>query len=351
MDLNGNIQERASAIMTSDEARACWLELQNADRIVVTAHRSPDGDAVGSVMGLVNHLKSKGIHASPVFPDRFPSNLKWMPGTEVAQFHEENPTKVEGLLQDADILICLDFNGPSRTGGMEQALRESPAKKWVIDHHQNPEEFSDRLFSDPACGSTCELIFDLILGWGHIEEINQDTAVCIYTGIMTDTGSFRFPSVTVHTHEVLMHLLATGMNHASVHEQTFDQQSIDQVQLHGFAMSERLKVWPDVGLAMISLAQADLERFHYQPGDTEGLVNRALGLAGVRAAIFAKESHVGAIKLSFRSVGAIDVRAIAAANFDGGGHTNAAGGIYRAGTLDDLEALVEEQRRDWFGVI
>jgi len=349
MDLNGNMLQRASATMTSAEAGACWVELQSAEHIVVTAHRSPDGDAVGSVLGLVNHLKSKGIRATPIFPDRFPSNLNWMPGTDEVHIHDESAVEVEGLLQRAEIIVCLDFNGPSRTGGMEQALRDSPAKKWVIDHHQNPEQFPDRLFSDPACGSTCELIFDLILGWGQVAEITQDTAACIYTGIMTDTGSFRFPSVTVHTHEVLGWLLATGMNHALVHEQTFDQQSIDQVQLHGFAMSERLKVWPDAGLAMISLAHGDLERFHYQPGDTEGLVNRALGLAGVRAAIFAKESKDGVIKLSFRSVGDINVRDIAAAHFDGGGHVNAAGGIYSTGTLEALQEFVEAQREAWFG--
>ena len=343
-----NLLETASTVMTTAEARGTWNELAAMDLIVVTAHRSPDGDAVGSVLALTHHLREAGLNAEAVLPDRFPRNLNWLPGAEIIHFFDETPDSTTEILERADLIWCLDFNGPGRTGEMETTLVNSSAKKWVVDHHQFPEDFADHLFSDPACGSTCELVFDLIAGWGRLGLISPETAVCSYTGIMTDTGSFRFSSVSAHTHLVLSYLVGLGIDHAQIHEQTFDQRSLNQVQLEGHALSDKLHTWMDPGVAFIVLDLDTLERFNYQPGDTEGVVNRALALEGIRVAIFAKESKGGIFKISFRSVGDISVRDIAAEHFEGGGHRNAAGGIYRASSSQALIDHVESNVRNWF---
>jgi len=336
-----NLLESASKQMITNEARQCWDEMQSMDNIVVTAHRSPDGDAVGSLLGLLNHLREAGLNAMGILPDRFPTFLSWMPGLEHVLIHDESPQAANALLMNADAIWCLDFNGPSRTGKMETTLRNAPAKKWVVDHHQNPEEFADRLFSNPDCGSTCELIFDLILGWGQLDELSLNAAKCLYTGIMTDTGSFRYASVTEHTHLILAHFLNKGLSQAEIHEWVFDQQSLNRVRLQAYAISSRLRVWMDKGVGMIGLTKDDLERFAYQAGDTEGIVNSILAIEGVKLAIFAKESE-GRIKMSLRSVGEINVRDLASKYFNGGGHIHAAGGVFESNSMEVLVSYIEE---------
>lgn len=338
----------ASPVMTSLEARACWEQMQSAASIVITAHRSPDGDAVGSVLGLQHHLKAQGISSVALFPDRFPAFLDWMPGAGEALFYDESPDEHRDLLHEADIIWCLDFNGLGRVGGMEEALRTAPGHKWVVDHHQHPDDFADCLLSDPTCGSTCELIVDLITGWGQAEDMEAEAMTCLYVGIMTDTGSFRFPSVTAHTHEVLAHFLARGLQHAPIHENTFDQQSLNRVQLHGFAISERLHIWSTCGFALVGLTAEDLNRFDYSSGDTEGLVNKVLALKGVHVAMMAREAEPGLIKLSLRSVGDFSVRDIAAAEFDGGGHRNAAGGVVKGLSMDGFVQSIDDRLSRWF---
>lgn len=340
--------DTASAVMVSEEAQRCWTDMQSATSIVITAHRSPDGDAVGSALGLHHHLKSQGIESTVVLPDRFPGFLDWMPGAEAVVIYEEETEQASQKLNEAEVIWCLDFNGLDRVGKMEGTLRMASGKKWVVDHHQHPDDFADRLFSDPSCGSTCELIADLIAGWKQAEQMTEDAMACLYVGIMTDTGSFRFPSVTAHTHDVLSHFLRLGLSHAEIHQNTFDQQSLNRVQLQGFAVSERLHMWEGYDFALIGLKTEDLERFGYQSGDTEGLVNKALALKGIRVAIMAREAEPGLIKLSLRSVGAFSVRDVAAAEFDGGGHMNAAGGIVKGMSMDAFVAHVGTRLGDWF---
>ena len=172
-------------------------------------------------------------------------------------------------------------------------------------------------------------------------------AQCLYTGIVTDTGSFRFPSVSSHTHGVVSALLDLGLNHSEVHESTFDDQSLSRVQLQGYAMSERLKIWKDGGVGVVALDLNDLERFNYESGDTEGLVNRILGIRGIRMAIFMKESEPGKVKMSLRSKGAVDVQALAVANFNGGGHMNAAGGVLLGLSLAEAKTKVSSVIDAW----
>lgn len=343
-----NLLGSASPVMVSATALECWEDMKKSESVVITAHRSPDGDAVGAALGLHHHLKEMGIATSVVLPDRFPSFLDWIPGTDGICFYDENAEKATQLMHHADVIWCLDFNGLDRVGKMENDLRDSPAKKWVVDHHQLPDDFADRLLSDSSCGSTCELLVDLIVGWGQADALSDDAMACLYVGIMTDTGSFRFPSVTAHTHAVLAHFLSRGLDHARIHQNTFDEQSLNRVQLQGFAMSERLHLHNEFGLAVVGLGCNDLERFHYKSGDTEGLVNKVLGLAGVRVAIMAREAELGLIKLSLRSVGDFSVRDLAASEFDGGGHKNAAGGVVRGMTLLEFNDFVSKSLPKWF---
>ena len=345
-----NLLESASPVMVSEKARQCWEDMQPGQSIVIVAHRSPDGDAVGAALGLHHHLKAMGIATNVVLPDRFPAFLDWMPGADGICFYEEETAAAAQLLDAADIIWCLDFNGLDRVGKMEDALRNAQGQKWVVDHHQMPDAFADRLLSDPACGSTCELLVDLIAGWGQSDSLSNEAMACLYVGIMTDTGSFRFPSVTAHTHAVLAHFLSRGLDHAAIHQNTFDEQSLNRVQLQGFAMSERLHVFSEYGLAVVAIERGDLDRFHYESGDTEGLVNKVLGLAGVRVAIMAREAEPGLIKLSLRSVGDFSVRDLAAAEFDGGGHKNAAGGIVKGKTIPEFIAFVNTRLSDWIDV-
>ncbi|MDE0871451.1 MAG: DHH family phosphoesterase [Flavobacteriales bacterium] len=342
------MQKIGSKVMDEETTSRCWEKTNNAQRIVIVAHRSPDGDAVGSTLALWNHLDALGIQATVALPDGSPHFLNWMNGFEKVLFHDRHPQQVEKLIETADVVWCLDFNGPSRVGMMEDAIRASQAFKIVVDHHQFPESFADVLLSDPTCGSTCEMIYGLIEAWGQLENVSQETAACVYAGMMTDTGSFRFNSVTSDTHRILAFLLDCGVDHSLIHELVYDSNRVAKIQLNGYAMSEKLKLWPEYGVAVVALDAEELLRFDYQSGDTEGLVNQALSIEGIRMAIFMKEADDGRIKMSLRSKGELSVRDISAAHFHGGGHHNAAGGVIENGSMLDAVKLVESLIPSWF---
>jgi phosphoesterase RecJ-like protein len=348
MTTDENLLKRVSGQWSPEALRTMKEILAGGSKVAITAHRSPDGDAVGSVLGLFHLLAGQGIKASVVLPDRYAAFLDWMPGTEAICFHSEQPEESEEIIRSADALFCLDFNAPERAGSLADVIVSSSARRVMIDHHRDPSSFAELLVSDPSCGSTCELICDWAIASGIWSDTSLDAAKCLYTGIVTDTGSFRFPSVSAHTHSVIAALLDLGLKHSEVHEATFDDQSLSRVQLHGFALSERLKIWKDAGIGVIALDLGDLERFDYVSGDTEGLVNRILGIRGIQMAIFMRESEPGKVKMSLRSKGSIDVQALASAHFDGGGHTNAAGGILRGMTLSEASLKVDEVLGQWF---
>ena len=316
-----------SEVLQAPVVADCWNRNVSAQSIVIVAHRSPDGDAVGSSLALHHHLRAMGLNSSVVLPDGFPAFFNWLPNADDIVLQDVEMERANALIAHAEVLWCLDFNGPKRAGQMEEVIRSSRAFKIVVDHHMEPELFADVLLSDPTCGSTCELIYGLIEAWYQQDSLSLETAQCLYTGMMTDTGSFRFSSVTGNTHRILGHLLDSGVNQAWIHEQVFGSNRIAKIQMQGFAMSEKLLVWPEHRTALISLTQAEMKRFDCQSGDTEGLVNQALALEGVEVAVFMKESEDGHVKMSFRSKGEYSVRDLVAEHFNGGGHRNAAGGI------------------------
>ena len=322
-------------VFASNSAIELRERLNGASNIVLTGHRSPDGDAVGSCLALWNHLKEAGISSTVVMPDEFPGFLNWMPGQEEIVLHSENPNQAETLLQSADVLFILDYNAPSRVGQMEDALAASPAFKIMVDHHQQPVDFVDLMYSDVKSCSTAEMVYRLIERWGEEDRLSANSASCLYCGIMTDSGSFRFPSVTPRTHRIAAALCETGIDHSSIHSKIYDNNREGQLKLVGYALTEKLQVFPKYKAAIISLSAEELDRYGYVKGDTEGLVNTALSVEGVNFAAFVHESS-DRVKISFRSVGEFSVRDFSANHFGGGGHHNAAGGA----SFDSLDEVV-----------
>lgn len=314
--------------------------IEVAKKIVITAHKSPDGDSIGSSIALLEYVHALGKEALVCHPDPSPAFLNWLPKTEQILNFEHQSKEVILALEEADLIFCLDYNHPSRVGkDMQAYLEKAPAKKIMIDHHLNPSEFAEILISQPEVGSTCELIYELIAQSGKLSLLNTKIGTAIYLGIMTDTGSFRFPSVTSRTHEIIGKLIEIGVKHYEVHEHVFDTNTLDRLRLRGYACSEKLEILNTVPVALVSLTLEEMKQFNHTKGDTEGLVNVALSIDGIKAAAFFAESEEGYIKISFRSKGKENpVNQLSADHFQGGGHMNAAGGRFD-GNLNDAIAL------------
>jgi phosphoesterase RecJ-like protein len=316
-------------------------EILAADHIVITSHKGPDGDSIGCSLGLYHFIKKLNRRVVVCHPDVAPDFLRWMEGGDDIIAFENEPEKVKVELDSADLLFCLDYNSPDRVGkDMQDLLVSAQGKKIMIDHHPFPADFCDIVVSDTACCSTSQLIFELIDQSVNVEKLDNRIGTPLYLGIMTDTGSFRFPSVTARTHEVIATLLKAGVRHSDVHENVYDSNTLDRLQLRGYAVAEKFEKIPGFPVALISLTKEDLERFHYKKGDTEGLVNVALSIDGIKAAAFFMERE-GEIKISFRSKGDYYVNELAMQHFSGGGHKYAAGGM----SLESLNVTIERFKK------
>lgn len=323
--------------------------LASPNRFIVLAHKSPDGDAVGSAAGFYKFLLNLSCKAHVVLPD-LPSDtlLPFMADTDCLYF-SEHPDEVKTLFEESSVLICLDFNAPSRVGDMHSLIADFLGTKIMIDHHPEPEAFADLMISDVTNSSTCQLIYECIAHMGLTHAIDQHVARALYLGIMTDTGSFRFPSVNAKTHHILAELIKTGIAHWQIHQDVYDNNRIDQLQLRGYAISEKLvllnKGKNPIPAGYISLTKEELSRFNYKTGDTEGLVNVILSLEGIKVGVLIQEKSDG-IKMSFRSKDGVFVNELAKQHFNGGGHKYAAGGISFDSmevTLSRLFSLMEAQ--------
>lgn len=309
-------------------------------RIVLVTHFNPDGDAVGSTLGLAQVLNAAGHAAQVVFPNPAPRNLQWMPGHGRTLNHVSAPQECADAIAAADIVFCLDFNRLDRVEGLEPALRAAPFKV-LIDHHRDPDGFARIAFSDITASSTCQMVHDVIAALGLLERIDADAANCLYAGLVTDSGSFRFPSTSPHTLRVAADLLERGARPEAIHAAIMDDNSLERLRLIGYALSEKLEVLPGGQAAVIALSQVEHDRFHYLPGDTEGLVNYGLGIRGVRLSAFLAERN-GMVKISLRSKGHLPVNEFLAAHFEGGGHANAAGGKSMSTLADATGRLIAE---------
>ncbi len=314
--------------------------------ISIIVHTNPDGDAIGSALGLHAILKSIGFTGIRVVaPNAYPSFLHWMPGNEEVIVAEEKLKEAEYAIYEADILFCLDFNGFSRIEQLENHLAKSKAVKIMIDHHPQPEDGFDLVFSDTKASSTAEMVYEVVAASGMEDFINLEAAQCLYAGIVTDTGSFSFSCNNPRTYEIIAQLMRKGIDGAALQRLIYNTYSIDRMRLLGLSLAERLTVYPGHHAACISLSKADLERFNHREGDTEGFVNYALSIKDIRfAALFIeKDDHT---KVSLRSAGDLDVNLLARKYYEGGGHKNAAGGKSKLDldrTIKHFESILEQE--------
>lgn len=295
-------------------------------RVLVVPHHKPDADALGSSLGLAGYLKKRGHSVTVISPSDYPDFLSWMPGnSEVVIFNKERIKDFERITRESDLIFCLDFSSLKRINELGELLEKSSARKVLIDHHLEPEDFADFVQWDTNAASTAELAFELIRELGDDRYIDADIANCLYAGVMTDTGGFRHSNTTKKVFETAAALVGHGADPAMVGKLIYDTNTIERMRLMGFVLFEKLNVLPEYRTAYIALRTEDLKRFSSQTGDTEGLVNFGLSVKGVRLAVLISERKEN-IKLSFRSLGNFSVNDLARKHFDGGGHKNAAGG-------------------------
>lgn len=327
--------------MTQNDITEIKALLDSPKSIVLVPHKNPDGDAIGSTLGLYNYLILSGHKVTVIAPNDFPSFLKWMPNHEKIVIHESQKSAAEELIASADLIFTLDFNAFHRAGdAMAPALEASQAIKIMIDHHQQPDDYATYMYSDVAMSSTCEMVYNFIERLGDSDLINADIATCIYAGILTDTGSFRFPSTTPRTHIVAAHLMEKGANHSDIYNAIYDTNTYDRLQLLGQALTN-LRIVPEYRTAYITLSQEELNKFNFKKGDTEGLVNYGLSIDNIIfAVIFIEHQQEGIVKISLRSKGDFSVNAFSRAHFEGGGHDNAAGGKSRLNLSDTVENFI-----------
>jgi len=321
--------------MTNTQISEIKELLSSPQNIVIIPHRNPDGDAIGSALAMYHFLKF-GHHVTIVSPNDYPDFLKWMPSEKKGiRFFDKQNSQSKKALEEASIVFLLDFNALHRLGSdMEKTVEKFDGTFIMIDHHQQPDAITEYIYSDTSVCSTCQMVYHFFEKLNALDKIDADIATCLYVGIMTDTGSFRFPSTTSTTHRIIADLIDKGANNAQIHNNVYDVNSYGRLQLLGRALSN-LKVEKEYRTAYITLSQAELDEFNFQKGDTEGVVNYALSLDGIIfAAIFIEDVEQKIIKMSLRSKGSFSVNQFARNYFNGGGHDNAAGGRSRM-SLDE----------------
>lgn len=320
-------------------------QLNTQKQVVITMHQKPDGDAMGSTLALSHFLVQFGHHVTVISPTNWASFLNWMPGAKQVLDYERDTEKCNQLLNTADWLFCLDFNSAARTKRMEMTLLETKASRILIDHHQEPQtEIFAFGVSDTTKSSTAEMVYDFIVASGYTEKINKQVAECLYAGVMTDTGSFRFPSSSAGVHRMIADLKEKGLEHSIIHEALFDNFSENRFRFIGNVLLNRMEVFYEYNTALIAVPQADLIKYDIKTGDTEGLVNFPLSIEGIKmAAIIIDRGEER--KCSFRSKGSFDVNSFARKYFNGGGHFNAAGGFSKGSleeTIADFKKAMKE---------
>jgi phosphoesterase RecJ-like protein len=329
--------------MKIQDIQAIQLLLATPKKIAIIPHRGPDGDAMGSTLGLYHFLLKNNHQPTVIAPNDFPDFLAWLPGSETVKIFEKDTENCTKILEEAELIFTLDFNAFHRTGEMEHTLVKLTAPFIMIDHHQKPADYAAYTYSDTSFGSTCEMVYNFISFLNKKEDLDKTIATCIYTGILTDSGSFRFPGTTGNTHRIIAELIDLGVENTQIPVLLFDNSSYSRLQLLGRAL-QNMKVLEEHKTSYTSLTQEELDSFDYVKGDTEGIVNYGLSIKGiVFTAIFIENKDEKIIKISFRSQGGFDVNQFARDHFNGGGHSNAAGGrsdVSMEETLKKFEDLV-----------
>ena len=317
-----------------------WFE--KADKLVIVSHVSPDGDAIGSSLGLYHFLLSQDKTVHVIVPNAFPDFLKWMPGAKDIIQYNRYKEFADKLINEADVLCVLDLNALSRLDDMQDVVRNSPARKLLVDHHLYPEDFARITISHPHISSTSELVFRLICQLGNFSDISKEGAECIYTGMMTDTGAFTYNSNDREIYLIIGELLSKGIDKDEIYRNVYNNNSENRLRLQGYVLCDKMQIFPEFRAALITLSREEQKRFHYVKGDTEGLVNIPLSIKDVCFSVFLREdTEKDMIKVSLRSVGTFPCNEVAAEFFGGGGHLNASGGEFY-GPMEEAVALFKQ---------
>lgn len=311
----------------------------DSENIVITCHVSPDGDAIGSTLAMCHILRAMGKDARIVTPDLPPKILMFLPGARDIVVFTRNADLGRQLFSDADLVLCLDFNSPYRVDKMADTMLQSQGKKVLIDHHLDPDKFADLVISHPEISSTCLLVYKIICQLGLSEKIDRNVADCIYTGMMTDTGNFTYNSEDPDIYLTISELLNKGINKDRLYSRVCNTNSESRIRLIGYAISQKMQLFPEHHAALIALTQDELKQFKYEKGDTESLVNIPLSIPDISYSIFLRDD-VDYIKVSARSVGNFPVNRICEKHFGGGGHKNAAGGEFRGSVQEAIDKFI-----------
>lgn len=335
--------------MTNSEIQALQELLSQPKKIGIIPHRSPDGDAMGSTLAMYHFLRKLNHTPIVIAPNEFPEFLAWLPASETVLVYEKDKENVAKILHEQDLIFTLDFNALHRTGEMEFVLNKIRVPFVMIDHHEKPDAYAKFMYSDTGFGSTCEMIYNFICQLGQRDLIDKTIATCIYTGILTDSGSFKFPKTTGTTHRIVAELIDLGVANTEIPSLLYDNGSYESLQLLGQAL-QNMKVLPEFQTSYTTLTQQELDRYHYVKGDTEGIVNYGLSIKGIIfTAIFIEHADEKIIKISLRSQGGFDVNQLAREHFGGGGHINAAGGkstLSMAETVQKFEKILQEMHKE-----
>ena len=329
-------------LLSEAEIATLKENIDNSNRIVICCHKSPDGDALGSSLAWAEYLRTQGKEPDIIVPDAYPDFLQWLPGTErIIRYDKHAADKADEMLQKADLIFCLDFNGANRVDEMKYALEQSPAHKIMIDHHLDPSMDTVLTVSHPQMSSTSELVFRIIWQLGGFEEMSRKCAVCIYCGMMTDTGGFTYNSNQPEIFFIVSQLLTKGIDKDKIYRNVFNNFSPWAIRLRGYLMSQKLNIFNDLHAAYFTISRRDMRDFHFIKGDAEGLVNEPLKIKGMRLSISLREDdrRDNTIWVSLRSVDDFPCNLVASEFFNGGGHLNASGGRLNC-TLDEAERVV-----------
>ena len=352
-------------IFSAAELRTAQEFINQSNNVVILTHMSPDGDAMGSSLAMRHFLEAQGKHVSVIVPNAFPDFLAWLPKANEDIIYENQRAEADALLEQADLIICTDFNDPKRIGSLGDKMLTLTCKKMMIDHHLHPASFPDLTLSYPACPSTCELVYRLLTSLCPISNspegvpypISLDTATCIYTGMMTDTGNFSFNSNYPEMYQIVGDLVALGVNKDAIYNRVFNAYSADRMRLMGYCLYQKMKIFPEYHTALIYLSKKELYRFNFRSGDAEGIVNLPLQIKDIHYSCFMREDKVNPteealaggsktkIKISLRSQGDRPVNVFAKDIFNGGGHANASGGEYYGPLTEAVQQFLENYQK------
>ena len=326
--------------ITDVERLKCVID--DASFFVLTCHAGPDGDALGSTLGLAHYLKGLGKEALVIVPDAYPDFLAWMPGSQEILRFDKHREKAEIMIAMADVIVAMDYNALSRVDDMGPLIEKAKAKKILIDHHLSPDSFCDLCFSYPNLSSTCEVVFRLILAMDGYDCLTKAACECLYAGIMTDTGCLSYGPCTSELYILVSLLIQKDINKDRIYNKIFNNYSEGRLRMMGYVLYEKMQVYPESHAALITLSREEMNRFNFIKGDTEGLVNIPLQMKGIYFSAFLREdTEKDLIRVSLRSQGTFPCNKFAAQYFHGGGHLNASGGQFD-GQLSEAIELFEK---------